>query len=135
MTLLRVYGSVFYAAAAKLEEMLPATQQAEHAVVILNLRGADRVGSTFISVIERYALKLRAKGGKLMLTGVHERVLDQIEKTETTEAIAREDIFLADERLMYATWQAWAAAQIWVNERGAGGEEEDGYNGAAIGGT
>lgn len=116
VTLLRVYGSVFYAAAAKLEELLPTPQQAEGAVVILNLRGADRVGSTFIKVIERYALKLGENGGKLMLTGVHERVLEQIEKTETTEAIAREDIFLADERLMYATWQAWAAAQAWVNE-------------------
>lgn len=120
VTLLRVYGSVFYAAAANLEEMLPAPQGAERAVVILNLRGADRVGSTFIKVIERYALKLRANGGKLVLTGVHARVLDQIEKTETTEAIARQDIFLADERLMYATWQAWQAAQAWVKE----GEED-----------
>lgn len=120
VTLLRVYGSVFYAAAANLEEMLPAPQGAERAVVILNLRGADRVGSTFIKVIERYALKLRANGGKLVLTGIHARVLDQIEKTETTEAIAREDIFLADERLMYATWQAWQAAQAWVKE----GEED-----------
>ncbi len=114
VTLLRVYGSVFYAAAAKLEELLPAPQGAERSVVILNLRGADRVGSTFIKVIERYALKLRATGSKLVLTGVHERVLDQLEKTETTEFIAREDIFLADERLMYATWQAWKAAQDWV---------------------
>ena len=116
VTLLRVYGSVFYAAAAKLEELLPAAQAAERSVVILNLRGADRVGSTFIKVIERYALKLRATGSKLVLTGVHERVLAQLEKTETTEFIAREDIFLADERLMYATWQAWQAAQDWVKE-------------------
>ncbi|MFO7678555.1 MAG: STAS domain-containing protein, partial [Chloroflexota bacterium] len=114
VTLLRVYGSVFYAAAAKLEDLLPAPQGAERSVVILNLRGADRVGSTFIKVIERYALKLRANNSKLMLTGVHERVLDQLEKTETTEAIAREDIFLAEERLMYATWQAWNAAQAWA---------------------
>lgn len=122
VTLLRVYGSVFYAAAARLEEMLPAPQGAERAVVILNLRGADRVGSTFIKVIERYALKLRANGGKLVLTGVHARVLEQIEKTETTEAIARADIFLADERLMYSTWQAWTAAQAWVNEETSASE-------------
>ncbi len=88
-------------------------------MVILNLRGTDRVGSTFIKVIERYAQKLSANGGKLMLTGVHERVLDQIEKTETTDAIARDDIFLADRQLMYATWQAWSAAQAWVADQAA----------------
>ncbi len=119
VTVLRVYGSVFYAAAAKMEELLPSPTSAEFAVVILNLRGTDRVGSTFIKVIERYAQKLSANGGKLMLTGVHERVLDQIEKTETTDAIARDDIFLADRQLMYATWQAWSAAQAWVADQAA----------------
>lgn len=124
--LLRVYGSVFYAAASRLEELLPAPQQAVGAVVILNLRGADRVGSTFIKVLERYALKLRVHGSKLMLTGVHKRVLEQIEKTETTESIARDDIFLADERLMFATWQAWSAAQAWVAaQRGAVAKPEE----------
>lgn len=125
VTILRVYGSVFYAAAARLEKLLPSPQGAERAVVILNLRGADRVGSTFIKVIERYALKLGSNGGKLMLTGVHQRVLDQIEKTETTDVIAREDIFLADERLMFATWQAWTTAQEWVKTDTNDGVEKE----------
>ncbi len=116
VTLLRVYGAVFYVAAAKLEDILPQTQEADRTAVILNLRGIEQVGSTFIKVLERYASKLRARNSKLILTGVHPHVRQQLEITETTEIIAGNDIFLADERLMYATWQAWTAAQAWVEE-------------------
>jgi SulP family sulfate permease len=114
VTLLRIYGSLYFAAAATLEETLPDVKEANHSVVILNLRGNQKVGSTFIKVIERYALKLKAQESKLMLSGVHKHVLQQIELTETTEMIAREDIFLAEARLAASTHKAWDAAQDWV---------------------
>jgi hypothetical protein len=69
------------------------------------------VGSIFIKVIERYALKLKACNSKLMLSGVHEHVLQQIEMTEATEAIHSEDIFLAEAGLTASTRQAWTTAQ------------------------
>lgn len=94
VTLLRIYDSLYFAAAAPLEEMLPDVWKENRSVIILNLRGNPEVGSTFIKVIERYALKLQAYSSMLMLFGVHEHVLDQIVITETMEAINREDIFL-----------------------------------------
>lgn len=114
VTLLQVYGSLFFAGAAVFEEKLPSAKEAKGAVVILHLRGIDNVGSTFIRVVERYGQQLNEGGGKLMLSGVHERVKGQLELTETTETIAPEDIFMAEERLGASTQTAFEAAEDWL---------------------
>ena len=64
-----VYGSLFFAAAKNLEEMLPAVDQTTHAVVAIGLRGKSEIGSTFITVLQRYAQALQAHDSKLMLVG------------------------------------------------------------------
>ena len=69
-TMLQVYGSLFFAAAKNLEEMLPAVDQTTHAVVAIGLRGKSEIGSTFITVLQRYAQALQAHDSKLMLVGV-----------------------------------------------------------------
>ena len=106
VTILRIYGSLHFSGAAMLEETLPPAQDSHRAVVIMQLRGLDNVGSTFIRVVERYAQLLMDRGGKLYLTGVHPHVLKQLELTETTETIRREDIYLAEEILGSSTWKA-----------------------------
>ena len=40
--------------------------------------------------------------------------MEQVEKTETSKAIAREVIFLAQARLTVTTRQPWNAAQNWI---------------------
>ena len=70
LTLLHVYGSLFFAAAKNMEEMLPAVGDATHAVVAINLRGKSEIGSTFVTVLQRYSQALQARQGKLMLVGV-----------------------------------------------------------------
>jgi SulP family sulfate permease len=76
----------------------------------------DNIGSTFIRVIERYAQQLQANGGKLYLTGVHPRVLEQLELTETTETIPEEAIYLAEDKLGASTKDAFQSAQTWLEE-------------------
>ncbi len=56
-------GSLFFAAARDFEEEAPATDDAQRAVVIINLRGRLQVGSTFMGVLERYSQALQANGG------------------------------------------------------------------------
>ena len=114
VTLLQVYGHLVFSGAYTLEERLPEVGDAEGAVVILRLRGRAQIGSTLIRVLERYAQHLQANGGKLMLAGVGEHVLEQIRKTETTETIPEEDIFVATGTLGGATNAALAAAQRWL---------------------
>ena len=86
------------------------------AVVIIRIRGVEQVGSTMIAVMERYAGELRANGGKLMLSGVSQNVLDQILRTETTESVPEDSIFMATDTLGESTRDALSAAHKWLAE-------------------
>lgn len=114
VTLLQVYGTLFYATADKLAEKLPSPDNAEQPVVILRMRNQRTIGSSIIRMLEHYADKVAARGGKLMLAGIHHKVLDQLENTETTDKIPRGDIFLARDDLGGSSQDAIAAAQSWL---------------------
>lgn len=128
LTLLHVYGSLFFAAARNMEEMLPAIGDATHAVVAITLRGKSEIGSTFVTVLERYASALRAHDSRLMLVGVDPAVLAQLAKTGVLEVIGEENVFLATPEIGQALNRAVAAATAWLdracdseNDRGAAG--------------
>ncbi len=114
LTILQVYGSLFFAGAKYLEEMLPAVRLATRAVVALGLRGKTEIGSTFISVLQRYALALRARDCKLMLVGVHPNVIDQLAKTGVLKIIGEENIFMATPQFGGAMNRAAAEAYTWL---------------------
>jgi SulP family sulfate permease len=97
VTLLYVYGSLFFAGARNLEEDLPQVDQTEHAVVMLSLRGHTELGSTFIVVLERYAQALQAHGNRLMLIGVSPAVYDQLKETECLQVLGEKNVFMADQ--------------------------------------
>jgi SulP family sulfate permease len=105
---------MFFASARTMGDMLPKADNAQRAIVILRLHGRTQVGSTFIQIIERYAKRLQANGGKLILSGVSERVWDQLARTETFDTIAEEDVFRAEETLGSSTKQAMTAAHAWL---------------------
>ena len=114
ITLLQVYGTLFYATADKLAEKLPSPENAERPVVILRLRNQRSIGSTFIRMLEHYTDQIQARGGKLMLAGINNKVLHQLEITETTEKIPVEDIFMAKDELGASATDALTAAQVWL---------------------
>jgi len=114
VTVLFAWGTLFFASARTLGDMLPKADKAKRAIVILRLHGRAQIGSTFILIIERYAKRLQANGGKLMLSGVSERVWDQLVRTETFEAIPEEDVFRAEETLGASTKKAMGAAHEWL---------------------
>jgi SulP family sulfate permease len=55
VTILLVYGSIFFAAAQTIENALPVVDDTHHAVVILGLRGHTEIASTFINTLSRYS--------------------------------------------------------------------------------
>jgi sulfate permease, SulP family len=110
------WGSFFFASARSMEALLPQVGDASRAVVILRLQGVSQIGSTFILVLERYARRLQAHGGKLILSGVSENVKAQLDRTETTETIPEVDIFLSSSRLGASTKKAIEAANRWLAE-------------------
>lgn len=112
-TALQFYGTIFFGAAYTMEKMLPSPSKAEQATVVLRMRGHEGVASTFIGVLERYAERLQANGGELLLSGVSRTVWQRLQDTETTESIPEEDIFLADDVLGSSTHRALASADQW----------------------
>ena len=116
LTLLHVYGSLAFAAAQNMEEMLPAVGDATRAVVAINMRGKSDIGSTFVTVLQRYAQTLNQRNSKLMLVGVDPAVRAQLAKTGVLKLIGEENVFLATPQLGEALNQAVAAANDWLGQ-------------------
>jgi SulP family sulfate permease len=107
-------GSLFFAGAAEFEEHLPDVGDAQRTVVIIGLRDRDEIGSTFVRIIERYAKQLDGTGNKLMLAGMNERIIEQLDKTELMSLLGKEDIIPAEPQYFGPLNKALAKAQIWI---------------------
>jgi SulP family sulfate permease len=116
LTLLHVYGSLFFAAARSMEEMLPEVGDATHAVVAIILRGKSEIGSTFVTVLQRYSRALKDHDSRLMLVGVDPIVRDQLAKTGVLDLIGEENVFLATPQIGEALNRAVAAATAWLGQ-------------------
>ena len=116
-TLLTIRGGKFFAAAYKIADLIPSAIEAQNAVAIIRLRGKDSIGSTFIQMVERYSADIEKNGGKLMLSGVSDKVYDQLEKTEIVELLGEENIYLESSKLLYSSKRALKAANDWLAER------------------
>ena len=123
LTILHVYGSLFFAAAKNMEEMLPTVGDATRTVVAINLRGKSEIGSTFVTVLQHYAQALQARQGKLMLVGVDRLVRDQLAKTGVLKLIGNENVFVATPQIGEALNQAVAAANAWLGQPGPAAQE------------
>jgi len=119
VTILQARGSTYFAAVRAIQDLLPSAKEARRAVVIIRIRGVDQVGSTMIGFMERYAGELRANGGKLVLSGVSQNVLNQLIRTETTESVPEDSVFMATDTLGESTKAALSAASKWLTEEAA----------------
>lgn len=118
ITLLQVYGNVFFAAVSTLDEYLPAAEGSERPVVILRLRQQSHIASTLLDLLESYSAKLRAQNGKLILSGVSAEMKQQLDDTETThEVLGKNAVFVSTENLGHSTKQAYEAAQSWLEQQ------------------
>jgi SulP family sulfate permease len=116
VTVLFIYGNLFYAAASTLENSLPVVEDADHPVVILLLRGYEDVGSTVSEVFRRYTQALQANQGKLILAGVSPELREQLQRIGMVDLIGEENIFLATGTIGEAGNTALRAATDWLAE-------------------
>ena len=128
VTVLDVDGNLFYAGAKTLGQRLPSVGDAEHAVVILRLRGHGDVGSTFLNVVGRYAEQLTANSGQLLLSGVDPAVKERLARTGHLKKIGEANVFVADDILGKSTRAAFAAGQAWLERLKATGPAEPGID-------
>ncbi|HET6447065.1 MAG TPA: SulP family inorganic anion transporter [candidate division Zixibacteria bacterium] len=109
------YGSLFFAAAPLFEEKLPdITYETYNTVVILNLRGYEDLGSTLLTVLERYTADLHRHESKLMLAGVDIKVVAQLEKTGLIKMIGIENVFMHSDHIGESILASWDKAEKWV---------------------
>jgi SulP family sulfate permease len=123
VTLLDVYGSLYYAGAKTLAARLPDPTGAERPVVVLRLRGRTRLGASSLVVLDAYAARLAAVGGRLMLSGVTPELIEQLHRTGRDHLDADVRAFAAADVIGDSSDEAYREAERWLAADGAPGKE------------
>ena len=105
-TIISVTGNLFFAAVRNLESLLPSPDEAESPIVILRMRDNDYLGSTGINILNRYREKLQNKGGTLILAGISETVIGQLEHTGMIDSFGQDNLFPANDVYFSSTEHA-----------------------------
>ncbi len=114
VTVLDIYGPLFYASARTLGRLLPSPIGTENPAVVLRLRGLTKVGATLINVLASYARKLKAVNGRLYLSGMSEQVYQQLRSTGKLREASHIRIYDATPIRGQSTRAAIAHAQEWL---------------------
>jgi SulP family sulfate permease len=114
VTVLDVYGPLFYASARILGRLLPSPEGAKNPVVVLRLRGLTKVGATLIDVLAGYARKLKEVNGRLYLSGMSEQVYQQLRDTGKLGSMDHVHAYDATPIRGQSTRAAIAAAREWL---------------------
>jgi SulP family sulfate permease len=114
VTLLAVYGSLYYAGARTLQARLPDPTASEQPAVVLRLRGRTSLGATAYAVLEQYAAQLAAVGGTLTLTGLAPGVMSELHRTGRFDLEGPISLVPATEVLFESTERGYQAAGTWL---------------------
>lgn len=117
VTVLDVYGHLFFAGARTLERLLPTPEGTRNVVVILRLRGHAAVGATLIEVLSDYAELLRGANGRLYLTGLGEEAYEQVQRSDKLRLSGPVRAYEVTPILGQSTRKAYTDAQTWLVER------------------
>lgn len=114
VTVLDVYGSLFYAGARTLQARLPEVGQARRPAVVLRLRGRTSLGATFFRVLATYAEQIGEAEGRLYVSGLDPDMADLLARTVPVTVQPPERVFGATPVIGEATWAALHEARAWV---------------------
>ncbi|WP_244927970.1 SulP family inorganic anion transporter [Nocardioides sp. W7] len=114
VTVLDVYGSLFYAGARTLQARLPEVGESRAPAVVLRLRGRTSLGATFFRVVAAYAEQLSAAGGRLYVSGLDPHMAELLARTVPVSLSPPDRAFGATPVLGESTWAALHDAQAWV---------------------
>lgn len=123
VTVLDVYGDLFYAGARTLEARLP-SPGARHPAVVLRLRGHTAAGATLVDVLAHYAEDLRRAEGRLYLTGIRGEAYHRLSDAEKLRRAGIVRVYEATAVLGDSTRAAVADAREWLAGLGEGGESD-----------
>lgn len=114
VTVLDVYGSLFYAGARTLQAQLPDPTGSSRPAVVLRLRGRTTLGATFFSVASSYSDRLREVGGRLYLTGIDPELAARLRKPIKDPLAGHARIYEASPVVGASTIHALSDATTWI---------------------
>jgi SulP family sulfate permease len=114
VTLLDIYGSLFFAAGPKLRASLPAAEGARRAVVVLRLRGRGTLQAATIALLRGYAAELAAGGGRLYLAGVGPEMAEQLRRTGLVDVLGEDAVVPATDEYFGACEAAQRRGRAWL---------------------
>ncbi len=114
VTIVSPYGNIFFAVAGNINHLIPSFEKTSHAVLIFRLREHKLLNSTAIKALKDLAEELRSGDNRLVLSGVHKSLLEQLQRVGADEAIGKENIFVATDILEESTEKAWTEAQKYI---------------------
>jgi sulfate permease, SulP family len=117
VTMLDVYGSLYYAGARTLEARLPNPAGSELPVVVLRLRGRTSFGATAVTVLRGYARRLEALGGRLYLSGMDPNAVAPFVRAGHITADGPIEIVTASSVIGASTDEAYERATSWLGAR------------------
>ncbi len=117
VVMLNPSGSLFFAGAYVLKELLPKADHAKHSVVIIGLGGRKEIGSTFVTVIKEYHDHLREHHCILKLVGVGQVVYHQLDRTDLLEEIGVKNVYRFDSELGRPMIHARKDGYQWIREQ------------------
>jgi SulP family sulfate permease len=98
-----------------MEAQLPEiTADSRRAVLILNLRQHDELGSTFLAMLQSYAENLRTHDAKLVLAEVGPHLYAQLANTGRLSTLRRRNVFRRSDLVGASIMAALDAADEWV---------------------
>jgi SulP family sulfate permease len=120
VTVLDVYGSLFYAGARTLQARLPDPAGAEAPVVVLRLRGRTSLGSTFTVVVTDYAGSLARVGGRLYLSGLDHDMAERLQHSAGADVVRA---YKATAAVGESTSAAYLDGTAWLVKHSGADEE------------
>ncbi len=126
VTVLDIYGHLFYAGARTLEQQLPAPDGSQRPVVVLRMRGYNSFGATLLDVLSDYAEKLKTVGGRLYLSGMSEAAYDQVVESGRIKLMGPVHAYEAEPVVWESTTEAVTDARTWLVEQRPKTDEANG---------
>ena len=118
VTVLTYEGTNLFAELPRLEARLPEVDGARDAVLVLVMRTAPDVpSSAILKLIRRYATRLQAQGGRLVLAGVQPPLAALLQRTGITELLGEGGVVPAEPALLAPLDRAEAGARAWISAR------------------
>ncbi|TDD71215.1 SulP family inorganic anion transporter [Jiangella aurantiaca] len=114
VTVLDVYGSLLYAGSRTLAARLPDPSASRDAAVVLRLRGRTALGATFYRVLARYAGQLERSHGRLYVSGLDDRLQEQLRRVGAVDLTGPVRAYGATEVIGESTDAAVRAAGSWL---------------------